>query len=166
MRQPSWPIAEFDPVRRLRVIAATTPSATIHERVLDARLDQVWAVAADLEGELAQWLFPDIRTVRFTHSTEPEPAVATVIGHSGLRARFDVVLQPGWCLMQSRFLIGGMAATPEQAGERTRFAFLGGFRGALRPMALLTRPLAGPAGRHALDRFTERVAQRTASHDS
>lgn len=165
MRQPSWPIAEFDPVRRLRVIAATTPGATIHERVLDARLEQVWAVAADLEGELAQWLFPDVRTVRLTHP-KPEQTVATVIGHSGLRARFDVVLQPGWCLMQSRFLVGGMAATPEQADGRTRFAFLGGFRGALRPIAPLTRPLSGSAGRHALDRFTERVEQRTANHDS
>ncbi|MDQ2738117.1 MAG: hypothetical protein M3Y35_05755 [Actinomycetota bacterium] len=167
MNQPSWPIAEFDPVRRLRVLAAAAPGATIHERVLAARLEQVWAVAADLEGELAQWLFPDIRTVRLTYPTEPEQAVATVIGYSGLRARFDVVLQPGWCLMQSRFLIGGMAATPEPPYDGgTRFAFLGGFRGPLRPMALLTRPLANPAGRHALDRFTERVEQRTASHDS
>ncbi len=166
MRQTSWPIAEFDPVRRLRVLAAATPGATIHERVLDARLEQVWAVAGDLEGELAQWLFPDIRTVRLTYPTEPEQAVATVIGYSGLRARFVVVLQPGWCLMQSRFLIGGMAATPEQADGRTRFAFLGGFRGPLRPVTLLARPLADPAGRRALDRFTERVEQRTASHDS
>jgi hypothetical protein len=47
-------------------------------------------------------------------------------GRLGQRARFDVVLRPGRCLMQSRFLIGGMAAAPE--GEGTRFAFLGGLR--------------------------------------
>ena len=43
-------------------------------------------------------------------------------GRLGQHARFDVVLRPGWCVMQSRFLIGGMAAVPEAGG--TRFAFL------------------------------------------
>lgn len=154
MTEPRWPVAEFDPVRRLRVIAATTPGAAIHERVIDAPLASVWAVAADLEGELPQWLFPDIRSVRLS-PTDTQRSIAHVVGHSGLRARFDVVLQPGWCLMQSRFLIGGMAAAAEDGV--TRFAFLGGFRGPLRLLTPLTRPLNGPAGRRALARFTARV---------
>lgn len=157
MTEPRWPMAEFDPVRHLRVIAATTPGATIHERVLDAPLAAVWAVAADLEGELPRWLFPDVRSVRLT-TTDAERSVAHVVGYSGLRARFDVLLQPGWCLMQSRFVLGGMAATPEDGS--TRFAFLGSFRGPLRLLTPLTRPLNAPAGRRALTRFAHRVEQR------
>lgn len=156
MTEPRWPVADFDPVRRLRVVAATTPGATIHERVLDAPLAAVWAVAADLEGELPRWLFPDVRSVRLT-TTAAGRSVAHVVGYSGLRARFDVVLQPGWCLMQSRFLLGGMAATPEDGF--TRFAFLGSFRGPLRLLTPLTRPLNGPTGRRALTRFAQRVEQ-------
>ncbi len=154
MTEPGWPVAEFDPIRRLRVIAATTPGAEIHERVLDAPLAAVWAVAADLENELPRWLFADIRSVHVTPAAE-DRSVAHVVGYSGLRARFDVVLQPGWCLMQSRFLLGGMAATSEDGS--TRFAFLGGLRGPLRPLARLARPLHGPTGRRALTRFARRV---------
>jgi hypothetical protein len=59
----------------------------------------------------------------------------SVVGHS---ARFEVVLRPGWCLMQSRHVVGGMAAVPD--GEGTRFAVLGASR------VVPGRPL-GPAGR-------------------
>lgn len=158
---PDWPLAEFDQVRRLRVIAHATPGAVIHELVLDAPLAAVWAVAADLEGELPQWLFPDIRSVRVTPTTA-DRSVAHVAGHTGLRARFDVVLQPGWCLMQSRFLLGGMAAT--SVDGVTRFAFLGGFRGPLRLLSPLVRPLNGRTGRRALTRFAQRVEQHQRRH--
>jgi hypothetical protein len=78
----------------------------------------------------------------------------------GLRARFDVVLRPGWCLMQSRFLIFGMAAVPEPGG--TRFAGLGALRipGArlLAPVnrLLLTRRL----GHGAIGRLADRARSR------
>jgi len=126
-----WPVADFDPVRQLRVIAAVTPGARIHERVIDAPFAAVWEVAADLE-QMPQWL-PDIRSVRY-RGTE-----ALVIGHSRLRARFDVENSPGWCLMRSRFLVGGMAARAEEEG--TRFAVLGALR---IPLAGLLGPLLGP----------------------
>jgi len=61
-------------------------------------------------------------------------------GRLGQHARFDVVLRPGWCVMQSRLLIGGMAAAPEAGG--TRFAFLGGLR---LPGVRLIDPLLRPA---------------------
>lgn len=155
MTDQNWPVAELDPVRRLRVIAAVTPGTTIHETVLAAPLVSVWAVAADLENELPRWLFPDIGSVTVTRAGDRLEAL--VRGHSGLRARFDVVLRPGWCLMQSRFLLGGMAATDE--GGATRFAFLGGFRGPLRLLSPLSRPISTRVGNHTLARFTERVRQ-------
>lgn len=157
MTDHHWPVAEFDPVRRLRVIAATTRGASIHETVITAPLDSVWAVAADLEGELPRWLFADIRSVAVTASDD-DRLVARALGHSGLRARFNVVLRPGWCLMQSRFVLGGMAATDE-AGA-TRFALLGGLRGSARFLAPAIRPVIARIGDRALIRFAERVAQR------
>jgi hypothetical protein len=157
MSEQPWPIAEFDNIRRLRVIAAATPGAIVHEVVLSAPLETVWAVAADLESELPRWLLPDIRSVRVTPS-DGDRLVAQMRGYSGLRARFDVVLQPGWCLMQSRYLLGGMAATTEDDG--TRFAFLGELRGPLRALNAPLRPIGERSGRHALRRFTTRVALR------
>ncbi len=126
--------------------------------MVDAPLQRVWAVAGDLEGELSHWLFPDIRSVRVTATDDPARLVAVAQGYSGLRARFDVVLRPGWCLMQNRFLIGGMAAVAEDGA--TRFAFMGGFRGPLRSLSPLARALSGRVGASALNRFAARVAQR------
>lgn len=158
MTDHDWPVAEFDPVRRLRVVAATTPGTSIRETVLAAPFASVWAVAADLEGELPHWLFPDIRSLRVTPTADSDRLTARALGHSGLRARFDVVLRPGWCLMQSRFLLGGMAATDENGA--TRFALLGGFRGPLRLLAPATRPISARISEHAITRLTQRVHQR------
>jgi hypothetical protein len=154
---PDWPVADFDQVRRLRVVAATTPGSAIRETVLDASLASVWAVAADLETELPRWLFPDIRSVRVS-AAGGDRLEALMTGHSGLRARFEVVLRPGWCLMRSRFLLGGMAAIAENGG--TRFAVLGGFRGPLRLLTGVTRQISDRNGRQALARFAQRVDER------
>jgi len=157
MTDHEWPVAAFDPVRRLRVVAATIRGASIRETILAMPLPSVWAVAADFEGELPHWLFPDIRLVRVAATSEPDRLVVRAVGYSGLRARFDVVLRPGWCLMQSRFLVGGMAAV-EEDGE-TRFALLGGLRGPLRPLAPTVRPISAHISDRALSRLTQRVEQ-------
>ncbi|MFI6845694.1 SRPBCC family protein [Kitasatospora sp. NBC_00085] len=155
--QNPWPVAAFDPVRRLHVIAAVTPGADVRETVIDAPFDQVWAVAADLEDGLPRWL-PDLRSVRLTAGPAGGRTEALVVGHSRLRARFDVELTPGWCLMRSRFLLGGMAARPEPDG--TRFAFLGAFR--LPAAGLVTRalrPATDPLARRSLRRFERLVRE-------
>lgn len=120
----SWPVAELDPVRRLRVIAAATPGAVYEEDVIDAPVEEVWAAASNLELALVAML-SDVRAARVTR-VDDEHLVALVRGRLGQRAQFDVVLRPGWCWMQSRFLLGGMAAVPEEDG--TRFGFVGGLR--------------------------------------
>ncbi|MFD0274758.1 SRPBCC family protein [Kitasatospora sp. NPDC127111] len=155
--QTPWPVAAFDPVRRLRVIAAVTPGASVRETVLDLPFDRVWAAAADLEGGLPRWL-PDIRSVRVAAGGEDGRAEALVVGRTRLRARFDVELAPGWCLMRSRFLLGGMAATPEPDG--TRFAFLGAFRlPAAGLLARALRPATDPLARRSLERFERLVRE-------
>ena len=133
-----WPVAELDPVRRLRVLAASVRFPVyVSEIVLPAPADQVWAVASDLERELPRCI-GTLRSARITRAAG-ERLELFATGTLGQRARFDVVLRPGWCLMRSRFVLGAMAAVPEAGG--TRFAALGGFR---LPGARLAGPLASP----------------------
>ncbi|TDD81633.1 hypothetical protein E1293_18335, partial [Actinomadura darangshiensis] len=125
-------MADLDPVRRLRIMAESIPGATYAEQVFDNTFSEVWAIASDLETELPM-LLTDVRTMRITRS-DGEHLEAKAIGRLGQRARFDIVMRPGWCWMQSRFLHGGLAATATSKG--TRVAFTGALR--LPGMALAT----------------------------
>jgi len=154
MTQP-WPVAELDGISRLHVLAAMTPGAVVVETILSQRLDQVWSVAADLERELPRYL-RDVRRFTITRR-EGDRLEADARGYLGLRAHFDVLLRPGWCVMRSRFLLGAMAAEPTVDG--TRFAFLGGFRvPGLRTVAPVIRLVGRPAVAHVVSRYGARVA--------
>lgn len=80
---------------------------------------------SDLEGEFGRFQ-PDMRTVRVLR-LDGDRVEALARSTYGLRAHFHGVLRPGWCWLQSRFLIIGMAATPEPGGG-TRVALTGGLR--------------------------------------
>jgi hypothetical protein len=115
-------------------------------------------VVADLERELPH-LVRDVRSFEYLPGVPADDGVryAVVRGSLGQRAEFSVVLRPGWCLMQSRFLVGGMAAVAEGGG--TCLAFYGAVRVRrlrwLRPLLRVTRaPLARG--------FTRRLRQRLA----
>ena len=144
-----WPVAELDPVRRLRALADGIPGAVVVERVIPAPFAAVWAVASDLEREVprSEW---HVRSLRITHR-DGDRLEALVHGLAGVRDRFDVVLRPGWCWMQGRVLLAGMAATPAEGG--TLFAFAAGLRvpgsGVLRPVL-----------RRGADRSLRRLARR------
>ncbi len=157
---PSWPQSQIDPVTRLRAIAAAIPGATVTEVTIAAPFELVWAVASDLEGELANFI-PDVRSVQVRHF-EADRSVASIRGRSGLRARFDVVLRPGWCLMQSHFVIGAMAASP--SGDHTRLAMLGALRlPGSRMLAPILRPGGILLGARSARRFERRVELRRAA---
>jgi len=150
----NWPVADLDPVRRLRVLAAAVRFPVyVGEVVLPAPFEEVWAEVSDLEHELPRHL-GTVRSARITRA-EGDRLELLATGNFGQRARFDVVLRPGWCLMRSRFVLGAMAAVPEAAG--TRFAALGGFR---LPGARLTRPLLTMLGDRAMRSFAERPDTR------
>ena len=117
--------ADLDSVRRLHVMAASIPGAHLTERVVPAPFDAVWGVMSDLEGSFGAFQ-PDMRSVRVTRR-DGDRLEVLARSHFGLRARFDVVLQPGWCWMQSRFVIIGMAAAAALPGG-TRIALTGGVR--------------------------------------
>jgi hypothetical protein len=154
-----WPTADPDPIRRLRVLADATRAGLFIEATIPLPFEQVWAVASDLEAELPS-LLPDVRSLRITH-LHHDRLLADARGYLGLRARFTIVLRPGWCLMQSRFLLGGMAATPTPDGDATRFAFLGKLRlPGLRIVRPLIAPLERRVGRKILARLEHRARQR------
>lgn len=116
---------EVDPVARLRIMAAGVPGARVVEATLAAPLEAVWAVMSDLEGEFGRFQ-PDMRSVRVLRVTG-DRVEALARSKYGLRAHFHGVLRPGWCWLQSRFLIIGMAAAPTPDGA-TRVALTGGVR--------------------------------------
>jgi hypothetical protein len=151
-----WPAAQLDAVRRMRVLASAR-GGLYAEGVIAAPFEQVWAVAGDLEGELPNYL-PDVRSLRVSAATGDRLEVYAR-GWLGLRARFDGVLRPGWCVLQSRFLIGGIAAAPD--GQGCRVAFLGSFRvPGLRFLRPLLAPLERRVGRMVLQRLEARVHAR------
>jgi hypothetical protein len=150
----NWPVADLDPMRRLRVLAASVRFPVfLDEIVLPVPVDQVWSIAGDLEHELPRCL-PTVRSMRIIRSSG-ERLELLAAGTLGQRARFDVVLRPGWCVMRSRFVLGAMAAMPDPEG--TRFAALGGFR---LPGARLGTPLLTLAGRRAMQTFAAHPALR------
>ena len=97
----NWPVADLDPVRRLRVLAAAVRFPVyVSEVVLPAPVERVWAAAADLERALPSFI-STVRSARITRA-EGDRLELLATGTLGQRARFDVVLRPGWCLMRSR----------------------------------------------------------------
>jgi hypothetical protein len=156
MTQPTseqWPVAELDPVRRLRILSAAVPGSVLVERIIPAPFETVWAVAADLEQELPRYQ-PHVRAFRITR-IEGDRLQGLASGYAGLRARFDAVLRPGWCWMQSRFLLFGVAAVPVPGG--TLLARAGGSRV---PGAALLQPLRARGLARELDRLQQRVLHR------
>jgi hypothetical protein len=150
-RSGVWPSAELDPVRRMRVLVAAMPHAAFREGVLDARFDDVWGIASDLEQGTALWK-KDVTGLTILRR-EDEHLDVEIRSYLGVRLRLRAVLRPGWCLMQGRLLVVGMAAVPE--GERTRFAH---FQGVSLPGGRVLRPLLRHRIHHEFETL-ERLAR-------
>jgi hypothetical protein len=125
----------LDPIDRLRVLAAGIPGAAMVERVLDAPFEAVWATATDFEGALSGFEI-GVSAARVVARDGDRVTLESRVPLLRLRQRVDIHLREGWCLMQGRGFVAGMAARPE--GNRTRFAHL---EAARVPGARLTRPL-------------------------
>lgn len=121
----NWPQAEVDTVRRLRVLAAPIVGAAVTERVFDQPVERVWSLLSDLEGAFGQ-IQPDMRSLRVV-GRDGDRVIALARSRFGMRARLEGNLRPGWCWLQSRFLVVGMAAAAEPGGG-TRVALTGGIR--------------------------------------
>ncbi|MER5733823.1 hypothetical protein ABT084_36775 [Streptomyces sp. NPDC002138] len=151
-------VPEFDPVRRMRVLAAALDAPMHAEAHINAPFAEVWTVAADLERELPH-LVPGLLSL--TVEDGPRGRTARACGPCGREGRFDLVLQPGWCLMQSPEVFGGMAAVAEGGG--TRFAVFGGLRPADgAPLDRRPCPRDEARARRVIERARVRVAARWA----
>jgi hypothetical protein len=147
-----WPTIRLDAVRRLSALGAGLRVPFFAETVFARPFDVVWSSAADLE-RLPE-LIPAMREFRIVDS-DGERIRARAVSRIGHRADFDVVLRPGWCLMQSRVVVAGMAAV--DAGPATRFAIIGGFRSPLaRPLFPVLAPIGRARGRRMLDQLGRR----------
>ncbi len=152
-----WPRADLDPIARLQIMAAVLPGTVLGRAVIPEPLDRVWTIVSDLEVELPH-LIRDFRTAQIT-ARHGERLELQVRGYLGQRARLDVLLRPGWCWMQSRFLLGGMAAAPHPDG--TSFAFLGGVR---LPGVEIASPIVQRAGKPIANGVLDRLAKRVQQH--
>ncbi|MFD7162085.1 hypothetical protein [Streptomyces violascens] len=115
----------------------------------------MWAVVADLEGELPR-LISFVREFRVVPG-DSERKAARAVNVLGLSGDFEVRLGPGWCLMQSRLVTMGMAAEPD--GDGTRLAVCGALRpAALGPVQRVYRRLLGERRARAFFREVERRA--------
>ncbi|TDW14241.1 hypothetical protein [Kribbella kalugense] len=119
-----WPETELTDVERFRALAAGVPGAAVTERVLTAEPDQVKAMLADLT------IFAEIQADLVSATVlerDGDRVVVLAKGRRGQRARLTGQFRPGWCWLQSRFLIIGMAVAAEPGGG-TRVALTGGIR--------------------------------------
>jgi hypothetical protein len=156
MSESMFPSVNLDGVQRLRALAAGVRGAAVTERVIDASADEVWAILSDLEGGFGR-VQPDMRRMRvLSHEASENGERIEALARSayGMRARLRGTLRPGWCWLQSRFLIVGMAVAPTADG-RSLVAMTGGVRvpgrAALVPVGVRRE------GRKSLDRLAALV---------
>jgi hypothetical protein len=119
-----WPHTELTDVERFRALAAGVPGAAVTERVLAAEPEQVKAMLADLD------VFAEIQADLVSATVlerDGDHVVVLAKGKLGQRARLTGQFRPGWCWLQSRLLIMGMAVAAEPGGG-TRVALTGGIR--------------------------------------
>ncbi|WP_205856672.1 hypothetical protein [Phytoactinopolyspora endophytica] len=147
----NWPTSELDTVARLRVLAAGVRGAHITEQVIDAPFDDVWAMLADLEGDFGE-IVTDMQGVTVL-GRDGDRVTLRARSRFGMRARIEGTQRPGWCWLQSRFLLIGIAAAP--LGAQTLVAFTGGVR--IPGRAALVPVGVRREGRHSLARLAQRV---------
>jgi hypothetical protein len=111
-------------VRQLRVLSAALPGTAIVERVLDAPFGEVWAHIQDLERTVPTF-DPLVAAVRIEARDGEHLRIRARTTGTPVWTPFDVVLRPGFCWMQSRLYVVGMAAVAD-GDRRTRYAHVEG----------------------------------------
>ncbi|MFI6830451.1 hypothetical protein ACIBG5_25355 [Kribbella sp. NPDC050241] len=119
-----WPQVELTDVERFRALAAGVPGAAVTERVLAAPPDRVKELLTDLDAFAT--IHADLVSATLLEQ-DGDHVVVLARGRRGQRARLEGQFRNGWCWLQSRFLIIGMAVSAEPGGG-TRVALTGGIR--------------------------------------
>ncbi|MEU6390522.1 hypothetical protein [Streptomyces sp. NPDC046939] len=156
------PTAGLDPLRRLRVLASAAAHAGCVERHFDVPFDTLWSLVSDLERELPH-LLPEVRSFTLTAPADGSGGgrlQGEAVGALGRRERFEVVLRPGWCLLQSGAHVHGMAAVPDRTGC-TVAVFSGPRVSGAEPPPHRHEPGAERCSALLLDRLARRLAARS-----
>jgi len=114
----AWPVADLDPVAKMRALAAGVPHAAIDETLFDVPFERFWSFIEDLENNTA--LYEGTVSRLRILDRHGESIRLEARGPLGFWIPFDVVLRSGWCVMHSKSGQTGMAAHPENATQ-TRF---------------------------------------------
>jgi hypothetical protein len=118
----TWPVAQLDPIMRLRAVAAAYPSAGVAETVVALPFDDAWAWLMDLERSVPTF-DTEVIHVRIHERDGDRLRLTARNRRVPFGIPFDVTIEPGFCIMRARsraFLVV-MAAMPTDDG-RTRFA--------------------------------------------
>jgi hypothetical protein len=149
----TWPAAQLDNVRRLRVLAAGVPNAVLEERDFDVPFARFWDFVADLERSVPSFdrtvTRLEIRERRARDDGVSVDIDAVATSSNLLRTRFDVRLEPGFCWMVNphRLYVVGMAAVALD-DARVHYAHL---EGSPLPGTGVSRPLLRRHVRHDID---------------
>jgi hypothetical protein len=118
----TWPVANLDPVRRLRVLASAYPSAGYGEVTLELPFEETWSWLTDFDRNVQRFDSTVART-RTTPRPDGDLSLLAWTRRNPIPLPFRVHVEPGFCMMRGRarlFLVL-MAAVPLDEG-RTRYA--------------------------------------------
>lgn len=119
----AWPIAELDPIQKMRALVAGLPYVASDEALFDVSFDEFWSFIEDLESNTPriEGLVSRLRILE----RDGDRLRLKSRSAFGFWEEFDVILRPGWCVMRSRSGQIGMAARPESPTQTRFFHFEG-----------------------------------------
>jgi hypothetical protein len=149
-----WPdLVPMSPVRRLMALAAALDGVAIERRVVDAHRDQLWGFIENLDQSIPTF-DPLVRAIHIVE--QDDHGHPTRVTASPGRITFDVRWADGWCLMQSKWYVVGMAVEALD-DRRSLYAHMEGIRP---PRAKWARAICRPVLRSLVG-----LHRRTVRHD-
>lgn len=145
-----WPVTEPSPVEKLHAMAQALPGCVVVERDYSVSADALWQHLSDL-GSTVPKIQSHVRRLSIL-SRSGDHLDLRVDGYLGVRTSMRAVLQPHWCVMQSRFLVIVMAVDATANGARLA---------RLQCVRINGMPIPGFAIRRNLRAELERLARLT-----
>jgi hypothetical protein len=108
------PMEALDPLARLRILSAALPGSILATRHVRSSFSATWKIIDDLERFTAQYESAVINVRIVAAAGHRRRLVVTY--RTGAWEESDVLLRPGWCLMQSPAAVVAFAALPKGQG--------------------------------------------------
>ena len=118
----TWPTVELDQITRLRAVAAAYPNAGVGEVTVDVPFDEAWPWIMDFERNTPR-VDRALRKVRILSRDGDRLTMLVWQRFNPIPVKFDVTIEPGFCIMRARRRLFIVLMAAEPAGEgRTRYA--------------------------------------------